>query len=97
MELMAVVLVIGILLAVAIATFVPATRSAAAVACRHNQRVLEDAYTQAECTTGVEIPEDIDDLAPYVDNINRVRLCPLDGVPLEFDADTGDVSCINHS
>lgn len=93
---MTIVLVIGILLAVAIATYVPASRSAAAAACRHNQRVLEDACIQAECTTGSEDPDDIEDLEPFVENFDRIKLCPLDGAPLVLDPATSDVSCPNH-
>ena len=96
LELMAVVLIIGILLSVAIAAYVPASRSAAAAACRSNQRVLEGAFMQAECTVGVDCPEDIEDLDPYVDRLERVKLCPLDGSPLTLDPDTGDISCPNH-
>ncbi len=96
MELMTVVLVIAILLAVAIATYVPASRSAAAASCRHNQRVLEDAYMQAECTVGSEDPDDIEDLEPFVRNFDHIRYCPLDGSALEFDPATGDISCPNH-
>ena len=96
-ELMAIVLIIGILVSVAVATYVPATRSAAAVACRHNQRVLRGAYMQAEDAEDAEEADGIDDLAPYVDNLDRIRLCPLDGAtPLEFDAASGDISCPNH-
>jgi len=96
MELMAVVLIIGILLSVAIAAYVPASHSAAAAACRSNQRILESAFQQAECTVGAATPEDLDDLGPYVDRLARVRACPLDGSPLSLDPGTGDISCPNH-
>lgn len=111
MELMTIVLIIGILLSVAIATYVPASRSAAAAACRSNQRALEDAYMRAvidvETTPSVEpsgspLPvgddaiDDLDDLGPYVDNLARIERCPLDDAALTLDPDTGDVSCPNH-
>lgn len=93
MELMVIVTIIGILVAIAVASYLPATRSAAASACRHNQRALESAFVRAEGAEDVELPEDIDDLAPYIENIDQVKLCPLDGAPLELDVSTGDVSC----
>ncbi|MHB8049608.1 MAG: type IV pilin protein [Coriobacteriia bacterium] len=93
MELMVIVLIIGILVAVAVASYVPATRSAAASACRYNQRALESAYAQAGDAADAEVLEDIDDLAPYIENIDHIKLCPLDGAPLELDVSTGDVSC----
>ena len=96
LELMAIVAIIGILLSVAIATFVPASQSAAAAACRMNQRVLEEAFSRAMYTADTEPPEDIDDLAPYVNNINRINQCPLDSTPLTLDGVTGDVVCPNH-
>lgn len=111
MELMVVVLIMGILLSVAVATYVPASRSAAAAACRANQRVLENAYAQAvidvqqpgsEEPSGSPIPvghdaiNELDDLGSYVDDLHRIERCPLDDAPLTLDPDTGDVSCPNH-
>lgn len=110
-ELMVIVLIIGILAAVAVATYVPASRSAAAAACRSNQRVLERAYLLAvvesdvvaseessETTppAGSEAIDELNDLAPYVDNFERIERCPLDAAALTLDPDTGDVSCPNH-
>ncbi len=111
MELMVIVLIIGILLSMAIATYVPASRSAAAAACRSNQRVLEKAYMAAVIDADSDASEEssesplpvtdhgideIDDLAAYVDNLDRIERCPLDDSALTLDPDTGDISCPNH-
>jgi len=111
MELMVIVLIIGILLSVAVATYVPASRSAAAAACRSNQRVLENAYmaavvdadsNESEESSGSPLPvtdhgiDDLDDLAPYVDDLDRIERCPLDDSALTLDPDTGEISCPNH-
>lgn len=97
---MTVVLIIGILLSIAYVAYAQSTQSAAAAACRSNQRVLEDAYVQAvaafKADEDVELPDAIDDLRPYVTDIDAASLCPLDETPLSFDAATGDVSCSNH-
>ncbi|MDY0340001.1 MAG: type II secretion system protein [Coriobacteriia bacterium] len=92
-ELMTIVLIIGILVSIAVAVYVPATQSAASIACKYNQRVLEDAYVQAVTAENGASPTDIDDLAPYVNNLDRVKVCPLDGAELELDTDTGEISC----
>lgn len=96
LELMAIILIIGILLSVAVATFIPASQSAAAAACRMNQRVLEEAFSRAGYDTDAEPPVDIHDLAPYVRNIERIERCPLDSSLLELDGATGAVTCPNH-
>lgn len=96
LEIMAVVLIIGILLSVAIAAYVPASRSAAAAACRSNQRILEGAFMQSQTTSDTVTPDEIADLAPYVDRLERVSDCPLDGTPLTLDPATGDIACPNH-
>lgn len=94
-ELMTVVLIIAILLAMALASYVPATNAANAAACRNNQAVLEKAYSVVTAQTG-ERPDDMDDLASSVANFDRVRTCPADGTALTLDASSGDVSCPNH-
>ena len=92
---MTVVLIIAILLAVAIAAYVPATHSAASAACRHNQRVLEAAAVQAACTIAAPC-DDLEDLRPFVRNFDTVSTCPETGDELLFDPDTLTVLCPEH-
>lgn len=95
-ELMVIVMIIGILLVIAVASYVPATRSAAAAACRSNRRVLNEAAAVMRSADEGPRPRTLNDLEPYVKNFASVGVCPEDGVALRYDPMTGDVSCPNH-
>lgn len=92
-ELMIVLAIIGVLLLMAVASYVPASAAAAASACQHNQRALEEA---ASVLATADPPEELSDLAPLVGNWDRVRVCPEDGTELAFNPATLSVSCPNH-
>lgn len=94
-ELMTVVLIIAVLLAMALASYVPATHAANAAACRNNQEVFERAFSVALAQTGIR-PDALDELAPFVASYDRSVHCPEDGAALTLDAATGDVGCPNH-
>jgi prepilin-type N-terminal cleavage/methylation domain-containing protein len=94
-ELMTVVLIIGILVAIALASYIPATSAANAAACKENQRILEGVASVARASDA-GAPDDIYDLRPLVQNFDTVVACPKDGTPLVFDAATGDIACPNH-
>lgn len=96
MELMAIVLIIGILAAMAIAVYVPSTRAAAGAACRANQRVLESAAAETRTTIDAEDIDDLEDLRDSVRNFDTISACPLDGTPLEYMPEHNDVYCPNH-
>lgn len=97
-ELMVVVLVIGILVLIAVASYVPATQRAAAVACAHNRATLERALdAHAARTTGtLPATTTIDVLRPYVSNPDESTRCPSDGSPYTLDVAARTVSCPNH-
>lgn len=95
-EIMAVVLIIGILLGIAVAAYVPATTAAAAAACHENQTILNRAFAVAATDNEAGSPTTLEDLSPYVRDIDSATTCPLDGTPLTFDAATGTISCPNH-
>lgn len=95
-ELMVIVLIIAILLGIAVAAYIPASRAASSAACRHNQEILQEGASLASCMAGVPPADDITDLAPYVRDFGTVSVCPLDDTPLIYDPATKDISCPNH-
>lgn len=96
LELLAITVVIMILLSAAIATYVAATASANAAACKENRKVCESAAVIASATMGTDLDE-IEDLRPFVKNFDTASSCPADGAPLLFSALTLDVTCPNHT
>lgn len=94
LEVSIVVLIIGILLAMAVATFVATTGAANAAACRGNQDALAKALV-ISTSTGNTVDE-IGDLEPYVKNFDEISLCPKDGTPLILDVAHNEVTCPNH-
>lgn len=94
-ELLVVLTVIGVLLLIAVAVYIPASQAAMAAACRHNQTSFERARSLA-MSENAEAPDDLSDLAAYLSEYETISVCPEDGSPLVFDPDTGDVSCPNH-
>ncbi len=91
---MVIILIIGILLAVAVASYTRASDSANAAACRENQVVMNRAIAVARAS-GTEI-DALDDIASCIVNFDGVSTCPLDGTPLEYDPVTDTVTCPNH-
>jgi len=92
-EVMVVLAIIAVLLVIAVASYVPASAAAAASACRHNQRVLEEAAARLSYT---DRPDQLSDLTIVVSNWEKAHVCPKDGSPLAFEPATLDVSCPNH-
>lgn len=95
-ELMVVVLILGLLLIIAVASYIPATRAAAAASCRQNQTVMEKALVVAQCTPGAPAPMVLEDLRPYAANFDSISTCPQDGVPLVLNVAVSEVICPNH-
>ena len=96
LELMAVVAIIGILLLIAVASYVPASGRAASVACSQNRAVIDRAYAVLTAEQSVESSITLSDLAPYISNYDSATTCPSDGTVYTFDAVTGLVTCPNH-
>lgn len=95
-ELVAAFFIIGILVTMAVQVYQPATAGASATACRHNQDTLTRAVQLMRASAGTE-PAALEDLAPYVRQLEIVVNCPETGEPLQFDPGTGTVSCPTHS
>lgn len=97
LELLITILIIGVLLAIAIATYAGATNSANAAACRQNREAFDRAAVIAIGAGSTEQITELEDLRPFVANYDRSKVCPLDGSPLQFDAVHKQVVCPNHS
>lgn len=97
-ELMVVVLIVGILATVAIASYRALTVRAAQAACLANQRTLYDAMNVYRARNGGSVPDttSIDFLDDYANTWEFISVCPLDKTPLTFDPDTSSIVCPNH-
>jgi general secretion pathway protein G len=94
LEVMAVVLILGILVAIAVGSYTLATDRARIVACQSNQRVLNTAVVTYEQDHDGAPPPDLDALRPYVAG-QEYKKCPS-GADLTYDPATGHVSCPIH-
>ncbi len=95
-ELMIVVVIIGILLAAAVASYASATASAYRSTCLADQRTLEKAALLYHTVHG-EYPPDLDALAPLVIQEDATPTCPSDpDLEYTYDPASGSVSCPNH-
>lgn len=96
-EMMAVLVVIGILALIAIASYTGASNRAAAAACYENQRTIESAIPVYMSMNNGQKPTTIDDLEPYVRTWANVTHCPADrDTTLTLDPVTLKVSCPLH-
>ena len=96
LELMVVLLVVGILLLIAVASFRPASASAAAASCKHNQHLLNEATSMFTSMNGGVPPVTLEQVRDYVKDFDKVITCPTDNTTLAYDAATGTCSCPNH-
>lgn len=94
-ELVAAFFIIGLLAAIAVQVYRPATAGASAAACRHNQDTLTRSVQFMIASTGTQ-PGTLDDVDPYVQGSGSMVTCPATGGPLVFDPVTGTVSCPDH-
>jgi prepilin-type N-terminal cleavage/methylation domain-containing protein len=95
-ELMMVLVVIGILLSLAFASFYFSTQSSREAACKSNLKILRNAiniyYMENEA-----YPASLLDLIPdYIDGSNGM-FCPSSGEDYVYDPVTGEVTCPFHT
>ena len=91
-ELMVVVVIIGVLVAIAIPVYNRTTDKAEKGACHANQRMIEGAASQHAMNTGKSIV-DIDELVEYFND--GTPTCPSGGT-YTYDIEDGKVSCNKH-
>jgi len=91
-ELMVVVVIIGVLVAIAIPVYNRTTDRAEKGACHANQRMIEGAASQHAMNTGSSI-NDVDELDEYFNG--GTPTCPSGGT-YTYDIEDGKVSCDKH-
>lgn len=92
-EVVLVVALLGLLLAVATASYVTSVRYANRTICDSKQRELTRAVPAFEAHGSGRPPATIDDLRPYVRDFESSSKCPEDGRPLVYSLADGAVLC----
>jgi prepilin-type N-terminal cleavage/methylation domain-containing protein len=96
-EMLTVVSIIGILVAVAVASYFVTTGASRRLACLANQRVLGQGVIVFQSANDGRLPADMDGLRPFVKwSTGQYAKCAVDGVDFEYDSSTGDITCPNH-
>jgi len=95
-EIMVTVLILSILVLIAVATYTYSINTTRRVTCEANRRVLDTAA--AVYSGGHDAPpSSLDDLDPYVTNLESVKTCPGDNsTELRYDQDLERVVCDYH-
>lgn len=93
-ELMVVVVILGVLALIAIASYHALTGRAAWAACLSNQRTLNGALQIYRADNGGSLPSTFDDLRKYANTWEIISKCPLDGRDLSYES--GSIVCPNH-
>lgn len=97
-ELMAVVAILGILVTIAIASFVVSAERSRSIACIHNQRLMDSGLMQYQIMNKGLWPDTLADVEPYVDwSGDDFATCVSDpDLPFGYDNVTGSVWCDTH-
>lgn len=91
-ELMVVVLILGILVGIAVASYLAVTTSSRRVACLQNQRTLSTAVVQYTSIEG-HLPSDLAAVQPLTRWTQGYGRCVSTPATFTYDPATGDLKC----
>jgi prepilin-type N-terminal cleavage/methylation domain-containing protein len=99
LELLTVIAIIGIIVAIAAASFTVSVERSRRIACIHNQRLVDSGLMQYQIENGGRWPDTLDQTKPYVNwSGDDFACCASEpSVSFTYVAATGEVSCSNHS
>lgn len=96
-ELLIVMVIIGVLIAIAYPTLSTVGGASRRSACLSNQRSLEQAILAYKADYNGASPTAVNDFEGYLKNIQSATKCPTDGEPtIHFDGTGCTVSCPIH-
>lgn len=95
-EMMMVLLIIGILVGIAIASYSFSVSRSKETVCRANLRTIREAITVYDAMKGHK-PATLDELAPEYIDPGFVFRCPYSHEDYSYDAESGGVSCPYHA
>ncbi len=97
-ELVTVIAILGILIAIAVSSFVISIDRSRRVTCLHNQRLMDSALMQYQIAHRGNYPPDLDAARPWVKwSGPAYATCASDSaVAYTYDPDNGIVGCPNH-
>jgi prepilin-type N-terminal cleavage/methylation domain-containing protein len=97
-ELMSVVAILGILVAVAVASFWISIERSRRITCLHNQRLMDSAVMQYQLDNNAAFPPDLDDVEPYVkwSGPNYATCASDPSLAFTYDASIGLLECASH-
>lgn len=93
-ELMVVVLILGILVGIAVASYLAVTTNSRRVACLHNQRTLSAVIVEYTIDHNGQLPPDLAAVQPLTRWIQGYGQCVSTGVPFQYNNVTGDIKCL---
>lgn len=93
-ELMIVIVIIGVLAAIAVPAYSSYVSKAQKRTCEANRRMISTAAGVYYIEKGNEYATEIDDLSDYLDNVDSLK-CPADG-EYTLVQDSFDVTCSVH-
>jgi prepilin-type N-terminal cleavage/methylation domain-containing protein len=98
LELMAVILILGILTAIVVASYTLSLDRSRRVSCQENQRILNNAIVMYEQQHDGSVPATLTDIQPFVAGRQEFDVCPGDAnVHYVYNPVTGQVTCPLHA
>lgn len=94
-EMMVVLLVLGILVSIALASFVFSVSASKESVCKANLRIVRESIEMYR-SVQEDYPPDLDALVPEYLKSGDCLYCPISGDRYEYDPSTGEVNCPYH-